>query len=832
MQDKLKERIEDLEEISDEEIEKITNFKKEMLLEEYKANYFIKKCIFIYKTYKEENKDKELDLASLCYIHNFANDIDITTAEEDEERIEAYRSYINEIDLIAQELTLEELEEAIDFYNDALLFTNEELYKTLALAFYLIKKYKGTPKATRIIELLRSYKEEITEQDLEQIKEPNSTEEAEKNIEVITEKYIITNIKITLYRFLLTNTDSDYKELIKELTKDDLETRLIEAEEVSTDLEKTTETILNNYETINIIRNRLNKIAEEDLEALLESKEVNNIINDAKSELGKIDTLTLLNNSHDKKYNNTYNILYNAFSSDPIIKKEIKEPLEIDEKAIEELIDKSNPYKKTYIRTLEGEIIEEKEEKAVIDRKKLRIRSLDNGLEDIEEPIGITEEEENKARLNEWLKTNVSEPNTDIKKIEHLIARRTRTPKQEKIARLNELKALYDPTEEELAEIKELEEDIKQDLQIEKEILDNIELNNLKLKEKEEELAETPSYKIDKIKMLKSDIKKLKENSKKLQEEKEIEIDQNNKPLQIRKDLATGLDLVDITNGKLQATMQSRYLGRKAEELERLSYFLEDRFYNMHEEDKKGYISFSFNDYAEATGRTNKSELREKMENALDLKASMTFKVNTPYKNFNISGEIKTLGTHFKIEPREEKNGIENNSNENVYIVYLDQFYRDAILWKGKGDYWASIPRKLMKIDNPLARGLGFYLYETLRKGLKGEGYYIRKFYMETIIEEMEKKGLLATGKTIKYSVRVINPLKEAFSILEQEELISTNNESPKNPFNVYENELLGKRHLEERFKEQAIIIKFLVYDKETYDKVNERNNKKKTTRK
>ena len=258
MQDKLKERIEALEEISDEEIEKITNFKKEMLLEEYKANYFIKKCIFIYKTYKEENKDKELDLASLCYIHNFANDIDITTAEEDEERIEAYRSYINEIDLIAQELTLEELEEAIDFYNDALLFTNEELYKTLALAFYLIKKYKGTPKATRIIELLRSYKEEITEQDLEQIKEPNSTEEAEKNIEVITEKYIITNIKITLYRFLLTNTDSDYKELIKELTKDDLETRLIEAEEVSTDLEKTTETILNNYETMNIIRNRLN----------------------------------------------------------------------------------------------------------------------------------------------------------------------------------------------------------------------------------------------------------------------------------------------------------------------------------------------------------------------------------------------------------------------------------------------------------------------------------------------------------------------------------------------------------------------------------------------
>ena len=252
----------------------------------------------------------------------------------------------------------------------------------------------------------------------------------------------------------------------------------------------------------------------------------------------------------------------------------------------------------------------------------------------------------------------------------------------------------------------------------------------------------------------------------------------------------------------------------------------------MHEENKGNYIMFSLNDYAEATGRTNKHELREKLENAIKLKASLSFKVKTPYKNFNIEGEIKQLGTNFRVEPREEKNGIENESNEIQYIIYLDPFYKDAILWKGQGSYWASIPNKLMKIENKLARGLGFYLYETLRKGLKGEGSYIRKFYMETIITKMNEKNLLPTGKTIKFSKRVIEPLKEAFNILEEIGLISTNQESPSNPFNYYETNLIGKRNLEKNFNELLITIKFLVYDKETYNRISNKNAKKKTTKK
>ena len=700
------------------------------------------------------------------------------------------------------------------------IYTNEELFNTLGLAFHLIKENKGTEAEEKIVDFLKHYKDDLLEENID-----NDVNKAYRN-------YDIAQVRNTLFNFLFNNVEyiQTFIKTSLKASDDIIDNIFIEPTELATSLEKTLENILENYETIGSIRNKLRLITglkNSEIEELANSVEVNKIVYDAKEELtkvNKIDYVRILENDRTHEPKDFYTFLYNCFSNDPIIKEIVNEPLGLEYNAIKYILDRAKEerikkYKEAYKKA--PSITKEQL------KKELELASLSTK---------ITEEEEEKARLSEWTKINVSEPNTDIRNIEHIIASYTKTPLDESIAKLDELRKkqeLEELTDEDLEEKRNLEEDIEHEKQIKETIINKLELSNIKIKQLQEEIIETPSYNKERLTKLKNDLKKERTTNKKLKIEKEIEVDRKNNYLQIKKDLDTGLDLVNITstNGKLEATLESRYLNKKSDEIERLSYFLEDRFYNMHEENKGNYIMFSLNDYADATGRTNKQELREKLENAIKLKASLTFKVKTPYKNFNIEGEIKQIGSNFRVEAKEEKNGIENDTNEIQYIVYLDPFYKDAILWKGKGNYWASIPNELMKIENRLARGLGFYLYETLRKGLKGEGSYIRKFYMRTIIEKLDEKNLLPTGKTIK-PIHRIKPLKEAFNQLEELGLISTNQESPNNPFNYYETELVGKRNLEERFKELQITIKFLVYDKDTYDRISTRNDKKKTTKK
>lgn len=837
MQDNLKEKLDktiaEAEIVEKEENEKIEKIKKETLLDDYKAEYFIKKCVYIYKTYKKENIGKELNLASLCYIHNFASSIDITTAEENKEKIEAFRNYIKELDLIEQELTLEELEETINYYNEALIFTNEELYKTLALTFYLIKKYRGTPKATKIIELLRSYKDGK----IEVIKD-TSFKSKEEELETLTGNYIIANIRATLYNFLLNNIDSEYKELAKKIEKDHLEDTYTEAEEIAKDLEITTETILNNYEAINIIRIKLNGIVEEPIEPLLDNEEVNNILNDAKEKLGEIGAIELLTQIRTNIDLDIYSLLYSAFSNDPIIKEEVKDLLGLEEKKITK--DKDKQFKETYIKDLKGNITLEqpkketnlKEEIITITKEELE-KPLSEELK--KELIELAENNPNKWNFYKVNNTKISQNiNNAVKKLfSYEEPRKKAIETQIKTIKGN--RSAEELTEEELIQVKELEEDLEQDEEIKRTIKSQLQ----QLEDQKEllriKIEQADTYKEKQLlnKQLKSVVKKEKKKKQELESE-----EKTNLFIQTELELETNKTIISATDEGIKAYINAESPILYSKENTRLRNFIENKYYNTFEEKRNGVITFTLKEYAEENGIKPYSSLKENIEKSLNNIYKLGFEVINKdlYKGYIDTlrfREASEIGTRKYIT---NDTGEEVATKEDIFYIQLTPT-KERILTKNKGSFVASIPKALNTLGAEKNEGLSYELgnniYRDLRNDLKNQaetGYFSLKQKIKYFMQPLEETGLISVDAK---PVRKIEPLRKAFNDLIDLGLIELTKDEETNPFIYYDN-AQKKKGIEKDFKERNIIIIFRVADYETYRKIiaeYKKHHKKRTTK-
>lgn len=472
-------------------------------------------------------------------------------------------------------------------------------------------------------------------------------------------------------------------------------------------------------------------------------------------------------------------------------------------------------------------------------KKEEHLEDIEEGLE---EDIELTNEEIELAKLNKWTKTNVSLINNDIKLASQRVANFNEKPLATKINRLKELESKNTLTEEELEEKQELKDNIEEALREKERLESKLEDANEDLKELREDYINERDTKNKKE--LGRLIKKIEKDTTSIKTLIDEKFTKTGSYLQLSQDFTTGAELLVSNEGNIQLTINNNDLRKYNAEVERLVYYIENIFYHTLEENR-GYYLIDIDDYAERTGRKYSTKLLKNIDDALEVLQNETFIQIGQYKGLNFKGKIKRLGSYFTIEPKGSYEEIENASRKTGYIITLDKAYSD-ILWHNKGQYWASIPNAIMKLKNPLTRGLGFYLYETLKKGIKEPGYYVRKFYMKTIIDALNKRGLLATNTNNRYSRRVIEPLRDAFNELKDIKLISYEeegkgkNKDTTNPFKYYDEFLVGKKNLEQVFEQLTITIKFLVYDKGLYDKIlttnvkysKERKKKKATNKK
>ena len=840
MQEDLKRKIDNTiaeAELVVKETEEIINKeKKETLLAECKADYFIKKCVYIYKAYKKEIKENELNLTNLCYIHNFASGIDITTADEDEEKIKAFRNYVKGIDLIEQELTLEELKEAIDFYNRALLFTNEELYKTLALTFYLIKKYRGTPKATKIIELLRNYKNGL----MEVIEEASFNGETDE-IENLTGKYIIIKIGSTLFNFLLNNTDGTYKSLIeetnklKEIAKEPIEETLKKAEEISKDLETTTENILNNYETINIIRINLNKIIEEPIEALLNNEEVNIILNDAKECLAQIKAIELLICLRENKDLDTYGLLYSAFSNDPIIKEEVKEPLGLQEELFKKITGEKELRKN----------VKAEEEQATINENKLSEELKEKAIEELKKDpskivyIKVGSMKELQMTHNAYSKLfSMVEP-TNYKKIREL---------REKKEKRNYLEAKEIRTEEEIQELMDLDAEIEEKQKEIKELEEDQKDREQKIIELEEEIKtkeklkeETKPYKEAEIKKLNEDIKKARKRLK-IEKEHQLEEQKENKYIQLALNENTQTPVISATEQSVNASIEATTPLEYSIENVRLTNFIENYYFSRPQNERDNTILFTLGNYADFYGLEPSTYLKKSILEDANNKYKVNMRIIEDTEHYRANTDFRLIQGKRTIEYKdiEENKGF---SREDRIEIVISDFYKGMLEQSGK-NYIALLPRVINQLASKRETHLAFevanYIYKVIVRNNVKNGLGITHIAIErkigVFIDYLEKRGAFQKNKTNRYSRRVVDPLKEAFNNLVDLGIIELTDEEESNPFIFYDN-ATKKQKNEKYFKERNIILAIKIIPKEymeIYEDFKDFNKKKKkrTTRK
>lgn len=273
--------------------------------------------------------------------------------------------------------------------------------------------------------------------------------------------------------------------------------------------------------------------------------------------------------------------------------------------------------------------------------------------------------------------------------------------------------------------------------------------------------------------------------------------------------------------------------------------YLENIIYDTPISETDNYILIDIDDYTIETGRNPNSykNVRKQLEEALGLIVNEFFRVTGKSKktNLTIEGNFVLIDAYFKITTGEERDGLTNNTGKTTFAIHLGKAWRDILLSE-RAFQWASIPKVLNRISNEdiknldyvetnalIVKELGYYLYETLRKNLKGKGYYNKTFKMKTLVNILIRKGVLQTNKSNRYSKRVIAPMKESLNYLEDIGLIEWNS----NAFSIYEGDeeknekgLIGSNEevIIDAFEKARIDIKFLVFDKETYDNILAKN--------
>ncbi len=791
---------------------------------------------------------------------------EILEAKEEliEKRLAEHKLYLADLEELKENLDLEFLGKAFYIFYDLVVYSDLIFFLELGKIVKTIEDHNEEPIATDLKKMLRDLIRTKGKNPIELNKDVIKASLNEEEKEDFNYYFQLCKIGEAIKRVALAHTKGRLFRHPKERVEEEMNSYLLKP----------------NKEDIDTLKQALTSATEEDY-TILDTEELlsklETFIKASISYSRQCDEISLLLNVFLKDTRNKYNVAEITLKGDLRLRSEadIREAIEEQKLLNLEALHKKYNNAKKYLAKIDAkEFLEDAEENLAIKEtlKSLAsndlledalnfkpvkneedprnfLESLDlnkektntyelEALEEKQENLTLTEEEIKEAKFNIWTKTNTNEVNNDIKIASQRIANFNEKPIASKIRHLEELEALTEPTKEEILERNELKTEVEALLLEKASLEEKLGQANEDLRELQEDYINEKDPKNKKE--LGRLIKAINKDKSKLETTIGEKFTKTNNFLQLSQDFTTGEEMLISNEGNLSLAISNNSLAKYSAEVERLAYYIETLFYYTLEEERDGYYLINIEDYAEKTGRVVSSKLKKQVEDALEVLRKEEFTIKKEYKGFNIKGIIRRVGDFFTIEPKGTYENIENTSRKTNYVITLEKTYR-SILWHNKAQYWASIPSAIMKLKNPLTRGLGFYLYETLKKGIKEPGYYVRKFYIKTIIDALNKRGLLATNNSNKYSRRVIEPLREAFNELRDIGLISyeekETNKETMNPFRYYDEYLVGKKDLERAFQERPIFIKFLVYDKALYDKILETNrkhyieNKKRKTR-
>lgn len=819
-------------------------------------NYLLDK----WKNSSIENKLKEL----LKDNPNAPKEAIEESKEKLQEIVETERAlYKDTLKMVASELSDEFINKTFYVYYAMGLTMFLIFEKTLNYYFYLINRYNGTEYAKELRELI---KEVVENEDTDAYGDVKQTLERLKKTTLedvdafdFTKYYNTIQIGLAFSELLYYGAKGqdftkDKKEKYENEYLNGKESLLEDVRLVSTDDEDIASSLnltLNNYIRVaklfdkveQFLRNRIFTLAEKhgiDIfkDAPANEEEQKHISSLSVERLAEVNTLKITNFVRSREFKkDTIKKVVNIFSYDAETKALVNDPLE----------DIENP-REYRIRSLEqpsevlsGEIVE----------PTLRIsQQRDHSLNDLE-PVS-----------REWQKVNVNEINTDIMNAHNSIATyneddiegKTKTLEEtkEKLASL-EAKKTKSPTD--ATKIRKLKEQIEKIQESLDEAIARRKTLEEKIKANEESIKELSDYylSIDADEDIEAEAKakekrKTSRNIDKLQ--KELALDKkalNNRGLFLQ--LATNEkneQIVTTTEGTITLSFRNseEIIKSFTYETTKLLRYLQNIVYDTPLSKTDDFILIDIDEYAEATGRnpSNYRRVRTQLEEALKLITNEYFSVTGKAKkgNIEISGAFVLVDAYFLIKAGEEKEGIENTTGKRTLAIHLGKAWRNILLSE-RAFQWASIPKVLDRISNEevkknydntnalLVTELGYYLYETLRKNLKGKGYYKKRFKIKTLVNALIKKGLLQTSKSNRYSRRIIEPLKESLNFLEDIGLIEYNT----NAFTIYEGDeekgikgLIGSNEnvIKNAFEDAKIDIAFKVYDKETYDDILKKN--------
>ena len=771
--------------------------------------------------------------------------------------------YKDTLKMVASELSDEFINKTFYVYYAMGLTMFLIFEKTLNYYFYLINRYNGTEYAKELRELI---KEVVENEDTDAYGDVKQTlERLKKNTLEDVDAFDFTKYYNTIQIGLAFSELLYYGAKGQDFTKDKKEkyeneylngkeSLLEDVRLVSTDDEDIASSLnltLNNYIRVaklfdkveQFLRNRIFTLAEKhgiDIfkDAPANEEEQKHISSLSVEKLAEVNTLRITNFVRSREFKkDTIKKVVNIFSYDAETKALVNDPLE----------DIENP-REYRIRSLEqpSEPVE-----VEIVEPTLRIsQQRDHSLNDLE-PVS-----------REWQKVNVNEINTDIMNAHNSIATyneddiegKTKTLEEtkEKLASL-EAKKTKSPTD--ATKIRKLKEQIEKLQESLDEAIARRKTLEEKIKANEESIKELSDYylSIDADEDIEAENKakekrKTSRNIDKLQ--KELALDKkalNNRGLFLQ--LATNEkneQIVTTTEGTITLSFRNseEIIKSFTYETTKLLRYLQNIVYDTPLSKTDDFILIDIDEYAEATGRnpSNYRRVRTQLEEALKLITNEYFSVTGKAKkgNIEISGAFVLVDAYFLIKAGEEKEGIENTTGKRTLAIHLGKAWRNILLSE-RAFQWASIPKVLDRISNEevkknydntnalLVTELGYYLYETLRKNLKGKGYYKKRFKIKTLVNALIKKGLLQTSKSNRYSRRIIEPLKESLNFLEDIGLIEYNT----NAFTIYEGDeekgikgLIGSNEnvIKNAFEDAKIDIAFKVYDKETYDDILKKN--------
>lgn len=783
--------------------------------------------------------------------------------EKLEEIAEAERGiYKDTLKTVAREMNDQFINQSFYVYYKLGLVSLLHFEQVVNRYFYLINKYKGTKYGDKLRELIKDVVENEDTDAYGDIKETLAKLKKDKLEDLdafdFTKYYNTIQVGLAFSELVFYGTKGqdftkEIKETYEELYLNNKGNYLEDIRKDAKDDEDVASTLKLNLLNYIRVAKLFDRVATYFRQYAEEQAEENNIVNfdfwketDAEEQkdtniehLAELNLLEVTNLFRNRAFkNDAIKKIVSIFSYDAETKDLVKEaPLE----------DIENP-REYRIRSLEqpsevlsGEIVD----------PTLRIsQQRDHSLNDLE-PVS-----------REWQKVNVNEINTDIMNAHNSIASyneddiegkiRILTETKEKLASL-EAKKTKSPTD--ATKIKKLKERIDKQEESLEEAKQRRQALEDRIKKNEQNIKELSDYylSIDTDEDIEAEDKanekrKTSKNITKLQ--KELALDKkalNNRGLFLQ--LATNdknEQIVTTTEGTITLSFRNseELIKSFTYETTKLLRYLQNIVYDTPLSKTDDFILIDIDEYTEATGRkpSNYKRVRTQVKDALDLITNEYFRVTGKAKkgNIEIDGAFVLVDAYFLIKAGEDKEGIVNNTGKTTLAIHLGKAWRNILLSE-RAFQWASIPKILDRISNEevkqnydntnalLVTELGYYLYETLRKNLKGKGYYKKRFKIKTLVNALIKKGLLQTSKSNRYSRRIIEPLKETLNFLEDIGLIEYNT----NAFTIYEGDeekgikgLLGSSEdiIKKAFEDAKIDIAFKVYDKETYDDILKKN--------